>query len=53
VRRADRVVVLDGGRVVEEGTHDALLRASGLYARLYRGQLREGSSYQLSAIGSQ
>jgi subfamily B ATP-binding cassette protein MsbA len=52
VRRADRVVVLDQGRVVEEGTHDALLGANGLYARLYRGQLREGS-YQLSAISSQ
>jgi subfamily B ATP-binding cassette protein MsbA len=47
VRRADRVIALDGGRVVEEGTHEALLRANGLYARLYRGQLREGS-YQLS-----
>jgi ABC-type multidrug transport system fused ATPase/permease subunit len=52
VRRADRVVVLDAGRVVEEGTHDALIRANGLYARLYRGQLRE-SSYQLSAISYQ
>jgi subfamily B ATP-binding cassette protein MsbA len=51
VRRADRVVVLDKGRVVEEGTHDSLLAANGLYARLYRGQLRGG--YQLSAIGYQ
>jgi subfamily B ATP-binding cassette protein MsbA len=46
VRRADRVVVLDGGRVVEEGTHDVLLGVNGLYARLYRGQLRD--NYQLS-----
>jgi subfamily B ATP-binding cassette protein MsbA len=36
VRRADRVLVLDRGRIVEQGTHDALLDANGLYARLYR-----------------
>lgn len=32
---ADRVVVLDAGRVVEEGTHDDLVRAGGTYARLW------------------
>jgi subfamily B ATP-binding cassette protein MsbA len=41
VRRADRIVVLDRGRVVEEGTHEALLALDGLYARLYRQQFRE------------
>ena len=35
VRRADRIVVIDGGRVVEDGTHAALLRAGGRYARMY------------------
>ncbi len=34
VRQADRIVVLDKGRIVETGTHDALTRAGGLYARL-------------------
>jgi ATP-binding cassette subfamily B multidrug efflux pump len=34
----DRLVVMDGGRIVEEGTHDALLRARGLYARLWERQ---------------
>ena len=41
VRRADRVVVLDAGRVVEEGTHGELLARGGVYARLYQGQFRE------------
>ncbi len=35
VRRADRIVVLDGGRVVEDGTHDGLVAAGGRYARMY------------------
>jgi len=41
VRRADRLVVLDRGRVVEEGAHDALLARGGLYARLYQRQFRD------------
>jgi ABC-type multidrug transport system fused ATPase/permease subunit len=40
VLRADRVVVLDRGRVVEEGTHGTLMTHEGVYARLYRGQFR-------------
>jgi ABC-type multidrug transport system fused ATPase/permease subunit len=34
------VVVLDHGRVAEEGTHGELLAHEGLYAKLYRGQFR-------------
>ena len=34
VRQADRIIVMDKGRIVEEGTHEALSRAGGLYARL-------------------
>jgi ATP-binding cassette subfamily B protein len=40
VRRADRIVVLDTGRVVEDGTHEALLALDGRYATLYRSQAR-------------
>jgi ATP-binding cassette, subfamily B, bacterial MsbA len=41
VRRAHRVLVLDRGRVVEEGTHAELLAVGGLYARLYARQFRD------------
>jgi subfamily B ATP-binding cassette protein MsbA len=41
VQRADRLVVLDQGRVVEEGTHAALLRQGGIYARLFQMQFRD------------
>lgn len=40
VRMADRILVLDGGAVCEEGTHDALVARGGLYARLFRLQAR-------------
>jgi ABC-type multidrug transport system fused ATPase/permease subunit len=36
IRQAGRIVVLDQGRVVEQGTHDELLAAGGAYERLYR-----------------
>ena len=36
--RADRIAVLDGGRIVETGTHDALLAAAGRYWALVGGQ---------------
>jgi ATP-binding cassette subfamily B protein len=38
VRAADRIVVMDGGRIVEQGTHAELAAAGGLYARLARLQ---------------
>jgi ATP-binding cassette, subfamily B, multidrug efflux pump len=41
VRDADRIFVLDDGRIVEQGTHDELIRHNGLYAELHRKQLLE------------
>ena len=42
VEHADQVLVLDQGRLVEQGTHAELLARNGLYASLYRMQFREG-----------
>ncbi|MEM9781586.1 MAG: ABC transporter transmembrane domain-containing protein [Pseudomonadota bacterium] len=42
VKRADRILVLDRGRLVDEGTHDDLVSRGGLYARLARLQFTEG-----------
>ncbi|MBA3344361.1 MAG: ATP-binding cassette domain-containing protein [Gemmatimonadales bacterium] len=41
VRRADRLLVVDRGRIVEEGTHTELLSLGGLYTRLYERQFRD------------
>jgi|CXWL01.1.fsa_nt_gi subfamily B ATP-binding cassette protein MsbA len=44
VQRADRLVVLDAGTIVEEGTHAELLRKGGIYARLFQMQWRGGEN---------
>jgi len=41
VRRADMILVLDDGQIVERGPHDALVASGGLYAELHQKQLLE------------
>ena len=41
VRRADQILVVDEGAIVERGTHDELLARGGVYADLYRTQFAE------------
>ena len=41
IRNAHRIIVLSGGRIVEEGTHEELMKTSGEYRRLYDLQFRD------------
>lgn len=40
IKHADRILVMEHGSIVEEGTHEALMQRGGLYSELYRAQLR-------------
>ncbi|MEU2371270.1 ABC transporter ATP-binding protein [Streptomyces pseudogriseolus] len=51
VRAADMILVIEGGRVVERGTHDELLAAGGRYAELYRTQFEEKFEEKLEKKG--
>jgi ABC-type multidrug transport system fused ATPase/permease subunit len=51
VKSADQIVVLDHGRIVERGTHEALLGRRNLYARLYDLQLREQEEFETRRLG--
>jgi ABC-type multidrug transport system fused ATPase/permease subunit len=42
VRKADAIAVVEGGRILEIGNHDALLRSRGLYAKLWTIQSEHG-----------
>ena len=53
VRLADRIVVLDGGRIVEEGTHAELLARDGRYAHLYHLQMSTETQNALISSNSE
>ena len=44
VLKADRILVMDGGRIVEEGTHQSLVAKGGIYARLAKLQFETGAT---------
>jgi subfamily B ATP-binding cassette protein MsbA len=53
VRRADRIVVMDAGRIAEIGSHHELMARNGIYRKLYDLQFAEEDSSRLSVVGSQ
>jgi len=52
VKHADRIVVLRQGRIIEEGSHEALLAAGGHYAELYNTYFRHQSLEFIETVGS-
>lgn len=45
VMDADKIVVVDGGKIVAVGSHEELLKTCGIYAEVYYSQMKEGNSY--------
>jgi len=53
IQHADRILVLEGGRVVEQGTHDALLVSGGAYARLHAMQFDRRADVEVMSLIAQ
>ena len=52
IRHADRIIVLERGRIIEDGTHEGLLNAGGHYADLYNTYFRHQSLSYIEAAGA-
>ena len=53
LRRADKVIVLDKGRIVQAGTHDELMTAKGHYRKVANLQVADAESKRLLAVGEE
>ncbi|MNV57500.1 Lipid A export ATP-binding/permease protein MsbA [compost metagenome] len=49
IREASRIIVLNQGSIVEEGTHESLLEMNGLYSQLYNIQFKSSEAEDISA----
>jgi ATP-binding cassette, subfamily B, bacterial len=52
VRSADRIIVMQSGRIIEEGTHRSLMSGGGHYAELYNTYFRHQSLEYIEQVGA-
>lgn len=50
IKIAHRIIVLDHGKIIEQGTHETLMAQNGLYSHLYTMQFREGTAIIIEII---
>ena len=52
IRQSDRILVIEGGKIIEQGSHNELLRKKGKYYQLYTKQFRNQMEQTLEIIGA-